>query len=146
MNRDSLRKSKCAKLIYIPCILYWLLVIVKMIEGDTEEEAIPRAFIMRVEDFNKESESIFSEFEAIRAKYKRGEDITADLKQFRSKRPGIFALIDDLYHKEVDVEDKIERAHLEPEKVQKLFEFKERFAELADEIDLLVLHELGLGG
>ncbi len=110
-----------------------------------EEEAIPRTFIARVEDFNNESESIFEEFDAIKAKYERGEDITADLKQFRSKRPGIFALIDDLYHKEVDVADKIERANIEPDKLQKLFEFKERFAELADEIDLLVLDELGLG-
>ncbi len=120
-----------------------LLVRAKM--GEEAEEEIPRAFITRVDDFNKDIEEIYREFEAIKAKYERGEDITADLKRFRSKRPGIFALIDDLYHKEVDVADKIERAHVDPDKIKKLYEFKEQFAELADEIDLIVLDELGLG-
>jgi len=114
------------------------------VEGEESEEKIPRAFITRVDDFNRESEAIFSEFEAIKEKYKRGEDVMADLKQFRSKRPGIFTLIDDLYHKEVEFEDKLERAQIDEDKRQKMLEFKQRFAELADEIDLLVLGELGL--
>ena len=112
------------------------------VEGEESEEKIPRAFIMRVDDFNRESEAIFSEFEAIKEKYKRGEDVMADLKRFRSKRPGIFTLIDDLYHKEVEFEDKLERAQIDEDKRQKMLEFKQRFAELADEIDLLVLGEL----
>jgi len=114
--------------------------------GEESEEKIPRTFIMRVDDFNRESEAIFNEFEAIKEKYEKGEDVMDDLKRFRSKRPGIFALIDDIYHKEVEFEDKLERARIDDDKKQKMLEFKQRFAELADEIDLLVLGELGFGG
>ena len=125
--------------------LYFYPILVQAMNEEESEEKIPRAFMMRVDDFNRESEAIFNEFEAIKEKYERGEDVMNDLKQFRSKRPGIFALIDDLYHKEVEFEDKLERAQIDEDKKQKMFEFKQRFAELADEIDLLVLGELGLG-
>jgi len=41
--------------------------------GEESEEKIPRTFIMRVDDFNRESEAIFNEFEAIKEKYEKGE-------------------------------------------------------------------------
>ena len=68
-----------------------------------------------------------------------------DIKEFRSKRPGIFMLIYDIFHKEVELEHKLDKARVQKEKRDKLVEFKNRFADLAEEIDLLVLSESGIG-
>ncbi|MCW3134748.1 MAG: hypothetical protein N2V78_10515 [Methanophagales archaeon] len=112
---------------------------------EEKEERIPEAFLKTVSDFYKESDTVFKEFDAIRENYSKGEEIMEDLKGFRSKRPGIFGLIYDIFHKEVELEDKLDRAGIEKEKRDKILEFRERFSDLADEIDLLVLGELGLG-
>ncbi|RJS69385.1 hypothetical protein CW713_11600 [Methanophagales archaeon] len=118
-----------------------------MLEKEEEKgEKVPLAFLKIVNDFYKESDTVFKEFDTIRDHYSKGADIMEDLKGFRNKRPGIFGLIYDIFHKEVELEDKLERAGIEKEKRDKIFEFKERFSDLADEIDILVLGELGLGG
>ncbi len=54
-------------------------------------------------------------------------------------------LIDSIFHKEVELEHKLDMMGVEKEKRDKILEFKERFSDLADEIDILVLGELGLG-
>jgi hypothetical protein len=110
-----------------------------------EEREVSKTFLKAVNDFYIESETIFQEFDEMRAKYLKGEDVREDLKQFRSKRLGIFMIIDDIFHKEVDLEDKLNRAHVGKEERDKMLEFKNRFADLADELDLLILTELGLG-
>ena len=114
-------------------------------EGEEKEEKVPEAFLKIVNDFYKERDTIFKEFDAIRDNYLKGNDIMEDLKVFRSKRPGIFTLIDGIFHKEVELEYKLDKTGVEKEKRDKLREFKERFSDLADEIDILVLGELGLG-
>jgi hypothetical protein len=114
-------------------------------EEEEKEEKVPEALLKTVSDFYKESDTVFKEFDAIRDNYLKGKDIMEDLKGFRSKRPGIFGLIYDIFHKVVELEDKLDRAGIEKEKKDKIREFKERFSDLADEIDLLVLGELGLG-
>lgn len=116
-----------------------------MFEERKEEVEISEAFLKTIDTFYKESNEIFQEFEAIRAKYTKGEDIMDALREFRLKRASIFALIDALYHKSVELEDKLERAAIGKEKREKLQEFKTRFAELAEEIDLFVLKEIGVG-
>ncbi len=115
-------------------------------EGEEkEEEKVPESFLKAVDGFYKKREEIFKEFDAIRDNYLKGSDIMEDLKVFRSKRPGIFTLIDSIFHKEVELEHKLDMMGVEKEKRDKILEFKERFSDLADEIDILVLGELGLG-
>ena len=50
-----------------------------------EEDKVPRSFLKALGDFNRERELIFKEFDEIQDKYKKGEDIVEDLKQFKSK-------------------------------------------------------------
>ncbi len=114
----------------------------------TEEERakqVPKALLSLVYDFNRVSDTIFNEFDKIRDNYLAGKDIMEDVKEFRSKRPGIFMLIYDIFHKEVELEHKLDMAKVQKEKRDKLVEFKNRFADLAEEIDLLVLSESGIG-
>lgn len=110
-----------------------------------KEEKVPEALLKTVNEFYKESDTVFKEFDAIRDNYLKGRDVMEDLKKFRSKMPGVFGLIYDIFHKEVELEDKLDKAGMEKEKRDKILEFKERFSDLADEIDLLVLGELGVG-
>ncbi len=114
-------------------------------EAEEEEEKVPETFLKVVSEFYKESDMIFKEFDAIHDNYSKGADIIEDLKKFRSKRPSVFGLIYDIFHKEVELEDKIDRAGIEKKERDKILEFRERFSDLADEIDILVLGELGLG-
>ncbi|MHC1611304.1 MAG: hypothetical protein ACXQTW_06895 [Candidatus Methanospirareceae archaeon] len=113
--------------------------------GEAREKGVPARFFKNVDEFYKESEAIFKEFDAIHEKYLRGEDITGALREFRLKRAGIFLLIDAIFHKEAELEEKLEKAEIEREKREKILEFKDRFADLADEIDLFVLEEMGVG-
>jgi hypothetical protein len=112
---------------------------------EEEEDKVPRTFLKALADFNREREKIFKEFDEIQDKYSKGEGIVEDLKGFRSKRPGIFMAIDDLFHKEVEVEHKLDQERVKEEEREVLKAFKDRFSDLAEEIDLLVLEELGLG-
>ncbi len=110
-----------------------------------EEEKVKevsRIFLKTLDEFYKESDAIFNECDEILANYKKGGNITDDLSAFKAKRPAIFALIDDIYHKEVDLEEKLDIAGTREELRGKIREFKDRFADLADEIDLFVLAEL----
>ncbi|RJS80077.1 hypothetical protein CW713_07875 [Methanophagales archaeon] len=109
-----------------------------------EEEGVSALFLEMVDSFNRESERIFKQFDEIKSKYSEGVDIRADLEAFKSKNPRIFTLIDDIYHKEVELTDKLDKGEVEQEKRAKLLEFKVRFADLADEIDFLVLEEIGV--
>lgn len=113
-------------------------------EGKEEEEKVPRTLLKAIAGFYKDHEAVFVEFDEILATYSKGEDIRDDLKEFRSKKPGIFTLIYDIFHKEVELEDKLDKAGIEQEKRDKIAEFKNRFSDLADEMDLLILEELGL--
>ena len=110
-----------------------------------EEKEVSKTFLNAVSDFYTEHKIVFNEFDVMREKHLKGEDIIADLKRFRSKNLGIFTLIDYIFHKEVDLEDKLELAKVDRDVRDKMREFKNRFADLADEIDMLVLVELGLG-
>jgi len=109
-----------------------------------KKKEVAKNILKTVSKFYKESDAIFKEFDEIRSNYLEGSDIMADLKRFRSKMPSVFALIDGIYHKEVELEDKLDRAGVKEEERAKLAEFKTRFSDLADEIDILVLEELGL--
>ncbi len=112
----------------------------------TEEvDKVPRTFLKALGDFYRDREIIFKEFDEIQDKYAKGEDIVEDLKRFRSKRPGIFVVIDDLFHKTVEVEHKLDRERVKEEEREVMREFRDRFSDLAEEIDLLVLEELGVG-
>lgn len=113
-------------------------------EGKGEEEKVPRTLLKAMDGFYKDREAVFVEFDEILTKYSKGEDIKDDLKEFRSKKPGIFTLIYDIFHKGVELEDKLDKAGIEQEKRDKIAEFKNRFSDLADEMDLLILEELGL--
>jgi hypothetical protein len=113
-------------------------------EGKGEEEKVPRTLLKAMDEFYKDSDAVFEEFDEILAMYSKGEDIRDDLKEFRSKKPAIFTLIYDIFHKEVELEDKLDKAGIEQEKRDKIAEFKNRFSDLADEMDLLILEELGL--
>lgn len=107
-----------------------------------EEKRISATFLGTVDEFYRDWERIFTAFDVILERYSHGEDIETSLKDFKSKNPRIFTLIDDIYHKEVELEDKLARAKVGQDKRKKMLEFKERFADLADEIDLLVIAEL----
>ena len=107
-----------------------------------EVDKVPRTFLKALADFYREREIVFKEFDEIQDKYSKGEDIVEDLKRFKSKRPGIFVVIDDIFHKEVEVEDKLDRERVKEEERGVIQEFKDRFSDLAEEIDLLVLEEL----
>ncbi len=113
-------------------------------EGKGEEEKVPRTLLKAMDGFYKDREAVFEEFDKILATYSKGEDIREDLKEFRSKKPAIFTLIYDIFHKEVELEDKLNKTRVEQEKRDKIAEFKNRFSDLADEMDLLILEELGL--
>ena len=113
-------------------------------EEKGEEEKVPRTLLKAMDEFYRDREAVFGDFDEILAMYSKGEDIRDDLKEFRSKKPAIFTLIYDIFHKEVELEDKLDKAGIEQEKRDKIAEFKNRFSDLADEIDLLILEELGL--
>ena len=113
-------------------------------EGKGEEEKVPRTLLKAMDEFYRDSDAVFEEFDEILAMYSKGEDIMDDLKEFRSKKPGIFTLIYDIFHKEVELEHKFSKSGVEQEKRDKIEEFKNRFSDLADETDLLILEELGL--
>lgn len=110
-----------------------------------EEREVSDVFLKTIDEFCKDSDTIFSEFEAIRENAAKGADIMDLLREFKLKRASIFALIDAIFHKAVDLEDKLDKAAMAKEKRDKLLEFKKRFADLADDIDLLVLKEIGVG-
>jgi len=112
---------------------------------ENEEVEVSEVFLKTIDTFFKESNAIFKEFDAIRARYVKGEDIMDALREFRLKRPSIFTLIDAIFHKEVEFEDKLDMADIGKEKREKIQEFKMRFADLAEDIDLYVLREIGVG-
>lgn len=111
----------------------------------TEEKKIPEMFLKTISDFYNDSDAIFKEFDEMRDKYMNGQDVMGDFKRFRSKRPSIFLLIYDIFYKEVELEEKLGKPEIEEAKRDKILEFKDRFSDLADEIDLFVLGESGLG-
>jgi hypothetical protein len=110
-----------------------------------EEEGpyISQVFLKTLDEFLAESDAIFAEWGEILAKHKQGEDIVGDLDKFKARRTRIFVLIDDIYHKEVDLTDKLDAARIGHDIRDKISEFKDRFAELADEVDMYVLTEIG---
>jgi hypothetical protein len=109
-----------------------------------KERKVPEALLKTVNEFYRESDMVFKEFDEIRDSYLKGRAIVEDLKKYRSKKVDIFWLIYDIFHKEVELEDKLDKAGVVKEKRDKILEFKNRFSDLAEEIDLLVLEELGL--
>lgn len=111
---------------------------------EEKERKVPATLLKTVSEFYRESDMVFKEFDEIRGSYLKGRDVWEDLKKFRSKRVGVFWLIYDIFHKEVELEDKLDGAGVEKEKRDKILEFKNRFSDLAEEIDLLVLEELGV--
>ena len=111
----------------------------------SEEKDVSAVFLKTVDEFCKESDAIFDEFDEIHDVYKKGEDIMDALREFQLKRASIFLLIDAIFHKEVELADKLERAELAEKKLEKMREFKKRFADLADDIDLYILKEIGVG-
>jgi len=113
-------------------------------KGEEEEEKVPRTLLKAMDDFYRAHEAVFEEFDEILATYSKGGDIRDGLKAFRSKKPGIFTLIYDIFHKEVELEHKFSKTGVEQGKRDKIAEFKNRFSDLADEMDLLILEELGL--
>jgi hypothetical protein len=110
-----------------------------------EEEGpyISKVFLRTLDEFLAESDAIFAEWGEILAKHKQGEDVMGDLDKFKARRTRIFVLIDDIYHKEVDLADKLDAAGIGQDIRDKISEFKERFAALADEVDMFVLTEIG---
>ncbi len=111
---------------------------------EEEEKRVSGLFLGTVDDFYRGSDQIFEEFDAILSKHSKGEDIMADLKAVRSKNPRIFGLIDSIYHKEAELEDKLDSGKVKQEKREKMLEFKVRFSALEEDIDLLVIEEIGL--
>lgn len=119
--------------------------IIRYYRAMSEEREVSEIFLKTVDEFYKESVAVFDEFDAIHDAYKKGEDIMGALREFQLNRASIFCLIDAIFHKTVEFEDKLERAGLAKEKLEKIREFKKRFADLADDIDLYVLKEIGVG-
>jgi len=115
-----------------------------MVEEEEKERYISKAFLGTLNEFVRDRDAITAEWNAILARYKQGEDIMDDFRAIQVRKPSIFMLIDDIYHKEVELEEKLEVAQVSDETRAQLQAFKERFAELADEIDLFVLAEIGL--
>jgi hypothetical protein len=112
---------------------------------EKNEIEVSEVFLKTVDNFYRESSTIFEEFDAIRESYLKGESIMDELHAFRLKRASIFTLIDSIFHKEVDLADKLDKADIAKEKRDKIQEFKTRFADIADEINLYIIRELGVG-
>jgi hypothetical protein len=115
-----------------------------MAEEEEKELFISKVFLGTLDEFIRDRDAITAEWNAILARYKQGEDIMDDFRAIQARKPSIFMLIDDIYHKEVELEEKFKVAQVSDEIRTQLQAFKERFAELADEIDLFVLAEIGL--
>jgi len=111
---------------------------------EEEEKKVSGLFLGTVDDFYRGSDQLFEEFDAILSKHSTGEDIMADLKAVRTKNPRIFGLIDSIYHKEAELEDKLDSGKVKQEQREKMLEFKERFSALEEDIDLLVIEEIGV--
>ena len=112
---------------------------------EKEEKEVSAVFLKTVDEFCKDSDTIFKEFDAIRESRVKGEDIMGALQEFRLERASIFLLIDAIFHKEVELEHKLDKAEIAKEKRDKILEFKDRFADLAEDIDLFVMKEIGVG-
>jgi len=109
-----------------------------------DEKEVSEVFLKTLDSFYKESDAIFKEFDAILARYKQGEDIMDALGEFRIHHSSIFCFIDSIFHKKVELADKLRKADIGQEKRAKVREFKDRFADLADDIDLFVLQDIGV--
>ncbi len=112
---------------------------------EKEEKEVSAVFLKNVDEFYKDSDTIFKAFDVIRESHVKGEDIMGALREFRLKRASIFLLIDAIFHKEVELEHKLDKAEVAKEKRDRILEFKNRFADLADDIDLFVMKEIGVG-
>ncbi|MBN1454756.1 MAG: hypothetical protein JW945_00675 [Methanomicrobia archaeon] len=115
-----------------------------MVEEEERELFISKAFLGTLDEFVRDRDAITAEWNEILARYKECEDIMDDIRAFQIRKPSVFMLIDDIYHKEVELEEKLTIAQVSDEIRTHLQSFKEQFAELADEIDLFVLAEIGL--
>ncbi|HDS45903.1 MAG TPA: hypothetical protein ENN68_07430 [Methanomicrobia archaeon] len=112
--------------------------------AEEKERFISKAFLGTLDEFVRDRDAITAEWNEILARYKQGEDVMEDFRAIQIKKPSIFMLIDDIYHKEIELEEKLKVAQVSDEIRSQLQAFKEQFAELADEIDLFVLAEIGL--
>lgn len=112
---------------------------------EKEEKEVSAVFLKTVDEFCKDSDTIFKAFDVIRESHLKGDEITDALRDFRLARASIFLLVDAIFHKEVELEHKLGKAEVAKEKREKILEFKNRFAALAEDIDLFVMQEIGVG-
>jgi len=109
-----------------------------------EEDKAKRleAFRKDVEELYKSSDAIFKCFEGIYSDYLRGRDVRGDLKGFADVKSAASRLISFILRiDKEEVEKKIEEAGITKEKSDKIFEFLERYSDLAVEIKLAALEE-----
>ena len=114
-------------------------------EGEVEKREALDAIRKDSEEFYNTSDAIFRCFEGIYNDYLRGRDIRGDLKGFADVKSGASRLIGFILRADKeDVEKTVKEAGITKEESDKIFEFLERYSDLADEIKLAALEE-GLG-
>ncbi len=116
----------------------------KMPEKEEEEEKREalEAFKKDAKEFYKTSDAVFKCFDEIYSDYLRGRDIRVDLEGFANVKSGTSRLIMFILRGEKqEIEKTIEAAGITKEERDKIFEFRERYSDLAGEIRLVNFEE-----
>jgi hypothetical protein len=109
-----------------------------------EEGKVPEGIKEAIEEFHRASETIFKCFDDIYSNYLRGRDVREELKGLRDVKSDLFHLIGYiLSSKKEGIEKIIEGKGITEEKRAKILEFKERYRDLEDEMDVIRYEEIG---
>lgn len=110
-------------------------------EKEGKGEEVPEGFVEAVNEFYDLSDIIFKCFDDIYSDYLRGKDIQEDLKGLLNNKSHIFNLIRDILLAEEGIKEWFDKAKIEGNKRDKIFEFAQRYSDLRDEMVSLILKE-----
>jgi hypothetical protein len=116
-----------------------------MTEEDTEEktEEVPEAFISDVNRFCGTSDTVFVYFNEIYHDYVKGMDIQENLKTFleRTEFSNFFKVV---FLQGKTFKEWIDKAKIQEEKRDKMFDFRDRYSDFTDLTLLLLKNVLGI--
>lgn len=110
-------------------------------EKEGKGEEVPEGFVEAIDEFYDLSDIIFKCFDDIYSDYLRGKDIQEDLKGLLNNKSHIFYLIRDILLAEEGIKEWFDKAKIEGNKRDKIFEFARRYSDLKDEVVSLILRE-----
>ena len=109
-----------------------------------EERKVPEGVKEAIEEFHRASDTIFKCFDDIYSDYLRGKDVREELKGLRDVKSDLFHLIGFILSSEKEgIEKIIGGEGIMKGRRDKILEFKERYRDLEDEMDVVGYEEMG---